>query len=273
MKTGSVLIVAAGSLLMAACSSGPPPIKPGSPAFFWAVARESYRTGDLLKTQATLLELSKGDSEFTERARIWHLVVSGGVMKGLGDLADAYQAGSEITPARFRKEASALRGMAASAALEFTQAVYEEQSDRVPAMKFAFEFPSGSAALPPALATVSRGTWLADEDRELLQRAVLQRGVILAAATAVGRPGDPSKALSVFSAPEFQVPRETFLFGLAKLLYDGSGVFGPQRLDRPERQMVMCRGALETLRLLPETDQSRALGSEIQAAIKKIPGV
>src|SRR5215469_14234195 len=98
MKTRSVLPIAAAGLMMVACSSGPPPIKPGSPAFFWAVAGESYRTGDLLKTQSTLRELSQGDNEFSGRARIWHLVVSAGVMKGLSDLADAYQAGSELTP-------------------------------------------------------------------------------------------------------------------------------------------------------------------------------
>jgi len=273
MTTRFLPPIAAASLILVACSSGPPPIKPGSPAFFWAVARESYRTGDLLKTQSTLLELSQGDNEFAARAGIWHLVVSAGVMKGLGDLADAYQAGSEITPGRFRQEAAALHGMAASAALEFTQAVYEEHGERHASVKFAFGFPPGSDARPPALDMIAKGTWLSDDGREALQRAALQRAVILAASAVVGNAEDPAKARGVFTAPETQVARETFFFGLAKLLYEGSDLFGPKRLDRPERQMIMCRGAIETLRLIPETDATKALAADVQAAVKRIPGI
>lgn len=272
MKLPSVLMIVT-PLVFAGCSSGPPPIKPGSPAFFWAVARESYRTGDLLKTQSTLLELSKGESEFAERARIWHLVVSAGVMKGLDDLADAYQSGSDVTPIGFRKEAATLRGLAASAALEFTQAVFEAQNDKAAMVHLAFGFPPGEAASPRRLETISGGTWLGDVERESLQRAVLQRGVILAAAAAVGKPGDPEAARAVFQGPDVPVAREAFYFGMAKLLFEGSDLFGPKRLDRPERQMVMCREAIETLGALPETKETKDLAAEIQAAVKKIPGL
>jgi hypothetical protein len=36
-----------------ACSSGSPSRKPDNPALFWAVARQSYRTGDLVKTDSS----------------------------------------------------------------------------------------------------------------------------------------------------------------------------------------------------------------------------
>jgi hypothetical protein len=273
MKTRSVLQMAAASMVWAACSSGPPPIKPGSPAFFWAVANESYRTGDLLKTDSTLLELSGRDNEFAARARIWHLVVSAGVMKGLTELADAYQAGSSISPALFRKQSAALRGIASSTALEFTQAMFEAQHYQTGVVKLAFRFPPGSADVPPGLQIVSRGGALGDTDRETLQREALQRGVILAVSSAVGNPDAPSTAQAHFQLPEIQVPRETFYFGLAKLLYEGSDLFSAKHLDRPERQTVMCRQAIDTLRTLPETDATTALIGEIQAALKKIPGV
>ena len=273
MKTRSVLLIATVSMLAAGCSSGPPPIKPGSPAFFWAVARESYRTGDLLKTQATLRELSVGDHEFAGRARIWHLVVSAGVMQGLGDLADAFQAGSEVTAVRFRQEAASLRSRAASTALEFTQAVHEMQPEKAAVVRLAFEFPAGDPAVPGGLGTVSRGGWPADTEREALQRAVLQRGVILAVSRTVGRPDDPAAARTLFQGPAAQVSRETFFFGLAQLLYKGSDLFGPTRLDRSERQLVMCREALETIQLIPETDDTRVLASQIRATLKTIPSL
>jgi len=273
MKTRSVLQVAAASLLLAACSSGPPPIKPGSPAFFWAVAQESYRTGDLLKTQSTLLELGASDNQYAERARVWHLVVSAGVMKGLNELTEVYQVGSTVNPVQFRSHSAALRSLAANTAMEFTQAMFEAQNDKAPSVQFAFRFPPGSVALPPDLQTVSRGIALPDEVREVLQRDVLERGVILAVSSAVGNADDPVKAQARFQLPGVQVPRETFFFGMAKMLYEGSDLFGPKRLDRPERRTVMCKQALETLHTLPETAATKALAAEIQAALKQIPGV
>ena len=63
------------------------------------------------------------------------------------------------------------------------------------------------------------------------------------------------------------------MLALATLLYDGSDLFGAKRLDRPERQTLMCREALETLKGIPQTDQTKALSDQIQAALKQIPGV
>ena len=274
MKTSSVLQLVAVSSLLSGCAGGPALIKPGSPAFFWAVAQESYRTGDLLKAQATLLELGSGDSEFAERARTWHMVVSAGVAQGLTELADAYQDGSRVTAGRFRQESVKLRSMAASAALEFTQDVHNiNELEKTGAFRLAFGFPPGSVARPADLAKVAGGTWLGDSDREALQRATLQRGVILAASRAVGSPDDPSVALASFQVADVQIPRETLLFGVARMLYDESDLFGPKHLDRPERLMVMCREAQEALSSIPETEGVKALGADIRARTKLIPGV
>ena len=272
MEKRAVLILAVVSTLTAGCGSGPPPIKPGSPAFFWAVARESYRTGDMLKAQSTLRELSQGDNEFAARARVLHLVVSAGVMKGLGDLANAYQSGSEVNPTGFRRDAANLRGMAASAAMEFTQAVFEAQGAHMALAPLSFGFPPGNTAAPIELEKISCGTWLSDAERETLQRAMLERGVILALSRALGE-ADSVKAKARFDEAEPPVEKNTFFFGMAKLLYEGSDLFCAKRMSRPERQAVMCKQALETVKGLPETEETRALLAEIQSAMKGIPGL
>lgn len=272
MEKRAVLVLAVVSTLAAGCSSGPAPIKPGSPAFFWAVARESYRTGDMLKAQSTLRELSQGDNEFAARARVLHLVISAGVMKGLGDLANAYQSGSAVNPTGFRGQAANLRGMAASAAMEFTQAVFEAQGAHMVLARLSFGFPPGNTAAPIELEKISCGTWLSDAERETLQRAMLERGVILALAHALGE-ADSEKAKARFVEAEAPVEKNTFFFGMAKLLYEGSDLFCAKRMGRPERQAVMCKEALETVKALPETEETRALAAEIQSAIKGIPGL
>lgn len=262
-----------GVCLMASGCAGPEPIKPGSPAFFWAVANESYRTGDLLKTDATLVELSAGNHEFAARAQIWQMVVSAGVSRGLWELADAYQSGSQVTTTGFRSEASRLRSMAANATLEFTQAVRNSCEIPDANVKLAFGFPPGSPDLPPELAKISAGSWFPDAGREAVERAMLKRGVTQAVSAAVGNPQDPAAALKVFEVQPVQVPRQTFFYQMANLLYEQSGLFDAKHIDRPDRQMVMYQVALAALRSIDQAEDAEALAARIHAAIKKLPGV
>jgi hypothetical protein len=272
MKTRCVVGIVAAALLASGCA-GPAPIKPGSPAFFWAVANESYRTGDLLKTDATLVELAKGDHEFAARAQVWQMVVSAGVSRGLWELADAYQEGSQVSPAGLRSEASRLRSMAANTALEFTQAVRNSCEIPDKSVPLAFGFPPGSPDLPPDLAKVSAGTWLADAERETLERAMLKRGVIEALSAAVGNPKDPAAALQAFQTRPVQVSRQTFFYQMASFLYEQTGLFDAKHIDRPDRQMVMYKVALAALSSIDQADDAEALAARIHEAIKKLPGV
>lgn len=106
---GPILVLGA---ILSACSTGPATPKPGTAAFSWAVARDGYRTGDLLKTDATLLELSKGSSEFARPARTLHLVISAGLTHGYSELADAYGCRSPGARPRDNAPAAGVRGPA-----------------------------------------------------------------------------------------------------------------------------------------------------------------
>lgn len=274
MKNSSVLLVVL-TLGVSGCSSGPPSPKPGSPAFFWAVARESYRAGDLVKTNSILLELAKGQNEYSARAEIWHLMLSAGLSQGYSELADAYDAGARTnltSPLRFRNEACALRSLAANTALEFTQAVHNLADDSAAKLPLAFAYPGGSAAEPEGIRRISSGVWISDPDRESLQTAMLERGMLQTVSRAVGSPDDPVRALAVFQSPSVQIPREALLFQMAGLLYEESGLFGPKRMDRPNRRLLMCSEALRALRSLPPGDNSTRLAAEIQSTVKKIAG-
>ena len=62
---GALGLVAAGT----SCSSGPQPPQPGTPAFYWAAAKETYRAGDFLKTREHLQRILATENEFSARAR------------------------------------------------------------------------------------------------------------------------------------------------------------------------------------------------------------
>jgi hypothetical protein len=160
------------------------------------------------------------------QARVWHLVVSAGLAQGFSELADAYETGADMnltSPLRFRQQATLLRSMAASAALEFTRAVHETvDCDKEGNVHFAFGYPAGPATQPAGLREISVGIWLPDPERESLESAMLQRGVLLAVSRAVGSPDDPAKAQPVFQITDVKVPHEAFVFQMAKLMYEES---------------------------------------------------
>jgi hypothetical protein len=277
MKAAWILLTLLAFGIATGCSSGPPSIKPGSPAFFWAVAHESYRTGDLLKTEATLQELSQTDTAFAAPARVWQLVVAAGLTRGYSDLADAYDAGGRLDPAHallFRRQTGNLRSLAATTALEFAQGLHNmAETDQNAKVLLAFGYPPGSATPPEALLKLSAGTWLPDSDRDSLLTAMLQRGVLLAVSGAVGNPDNPVEAEAAFQTAEVRIPREIFLYGMANMLYQESDLFGPMGMDRQDRFILMCRAAVDTLQVIPQTREVAALLSEIQATLKQFGGV
>ena len=277
IKNRQVLPILVLGAILSACSSGPAAPKPGTAAFSWAVARDGYRTGDLLKTDATLLQLSKGSSEFAAPARILHLVVSAGLTHGYSELADVYEAGAQAQgpgALRLRRESAELRSLAANTAIEFAEALQETvQSEHEAQVPFAFEFPVGSAEQPPSLARVAGGAWFSDVDRETLLYAMLQRGVVLAAASAAGYPDDAARAKALFPASNTQIPRPTFVYGMAKLLYREADLFGDQRMSRPNRMFMLWHEVRLALRSVPQTPEVRELAAEIESKLKALSGV
>ena len=271
----------AGTLLLAlaaaSCSTGPAPPRPGTPGFYWNAAKENYRNGDFQKADSNLVDVIRTDNEFTARARAWDMVISAGLAQGFSQLADTYEAGARANranPMPFRKQVTTLRSYASASALQLVEVshVFMEK-DKDPNVPLAFEYPSGSATEPGSLKRVEGGILIQDAERDTLQSAMLQRGVLLSASRAAGSADDTAKALEKFKVGEVRVPRDEFLLVLAKALQEQSELFGSNKLDQPNRQKVMCQEALEALQAIPQTKETKALANKIQTSMKKIKGV
>lgn len=275
MRT-QLLLPLAALFLAASCSTGPQPPQPGTPAFLWNAAKSTWKSGDYVKTGENLQQLAKMDSEFTAKARPWSIVVASGLAQGYAATADAYDAGAKSNrqnPMPFRKEASQLRSMATAAAMEFAEEVHlfvAKQKD--PNVTLAFEFPTGSSAEPPNIRKVTAGALIQESERETLLRTMLQRGVVLSASRAAGSPDDTPKATELFKTADPQRPRPEFLFGVGKELYDRSDLFIATKLDHPGRMKMLCDQALEAIKEVPESKETKGLTGKIQASLKKIKG-
>ncbi|MCX6626454.1 MAG: hypothetical protein NTW28_02315 [Candidatus Solibacter sp.] len=262
-------LLAAGT----SCSSGPQPLRPGTPAFYWSAARETYRAGDFLKTSENLQRILTSENEFTARARAWDTVISAGMTQGYIELADAWEAGARsnrLDPTPFRKQVTTLRTLASAAAIQFTENAHKlMDANKDPDILLAFGYPAGAAAPPAGLKRMSGGILVQDTERDLLQTAMLQRGVLLSVCGAVGAPDDGAAAQEKLKTGEFRVPRGTFVLAVAKSLQAQSELFTGTKLDQPNKLKLMSQEALEALKSLPPTKETKSLTDKIQARLKK----
>src|SRR5437899_2244614 len=151
-------LVAAGT----SCSSGPQPPQAGTPAFFWAAARQDWRAVDFLKTSENLQRILATDNEYTSRARAWDTAISAGLTQAYIELADAWEAGARANranPTPFRKQVSTLRSLASASAIQCTEDLHKVvHADKDPNILLAFAYPPGAMALPAGCHSVCGGT-------------------------------------------------------------------------------------------------------------------
>lgn len=262
------------ALVSVSCSTGPRPPEPGSPGFFWGAAQQTFKGGDILKTNDDLLEILQGQNDFTGRARVWQIALSAGMVKGADDLATAYEAGARMNranPGPFHKNVTQLRNLAGHSALDLAQQVHNlVAKEKGPQIALEFPFPPGSAVEPPALRKIYAGVLAQDSEAASLQLTMLQRGVVQMVCKLVGNADDPAKSLDLFKTMPVQVTRESFSTAAAQILFDEAHVFGSNKIDQPTREKAMYDEALAALAAVPETKDTKALGEKIKAAMKKL---
>jgi hypothetical protein len=274
MKVHPLLPCVVGlGLLAASCSTGPKPPAPGTPAFFWGAAQQVFKSGDLSKTNDDLQEILGSENDYTAKARIWEIALAAGMVQGAEELAAAYEDGARMNranPTPFRKNVTQLRSLAGHSALDFAQQVHvllgKEKGAQI-AMEFPF--PPGSAVEPPALRKVYAGVVLQEAEAGTLETAMLERGTVKTVCKLSGNPDDPAKSFDLFKTQPVQVNREVFLAAAAKMLFDESAIFGPNKIDQPLRLKALCDEALEALAAIPETNDTKALADKIQETLKK----
>jgi hypothetical protein len=245
-------------LAVTSCSTGPRPPQPGTPAFYWAAARETWRTGDYLKTNDNLELIAKTDNEFGARARVWQMVVASGLAKSYAELAATYAAGARANrrnPAPFRRQEALYNNAASTAALQFAESFHRfRAAPGGAAVALEFRYPSGNSGQPPELRRVA---------------AMIQRGVLLSACRVTGAADDPARALELFRQGSAQADVHVFLMAVAEMLHEQAELFGPKKLDQPNRVKLFCGEAMEALKMVPPGKPSKDLAIKVQSTLKK----
>ena len=258
------------------CSSGPTAPQKGTPAFYWSAAQETYATGDYLKTSDHLESLLRSENEFSAKAQPWQLVITAGLASGFGELADHYELGARANksnPTPFRRQVSDFRTSFNRYALQFAESFQQfVKTNKDEKIALAFNYPTGSTAAVPQLKNVATGILIPAPELNTVQKRVIERGVLLSACRAAGAEDDAPRAQALFKSGAVEVPRSTFVLAMAEELHDEAQLYAPGKIDQPDRMRTFCNLALDALKTLPETKETKEVASKIQATLKKIKG-
>lgn len=271
-STDRILALLGLGLLLLSCTSGPPPPARGTPGWYWQAADETFAAGDVAKASEHLESLAKPGNEYADRAMPWRMVITGGMATGYMKVADGFQAGAranQIQATAFRRQMNEFRTQAERQALQFAQVVMGfQKAGSEGAVPLAFPFPKGSS-LPVAEITKSaEGIMLSESEVATAERRSIEREIQRMACLVVGAEDDVAKAQGVFGAENATVGRNTFVMGAAVKLNELAGYFGPRKIDRPDRVKQLNEIALELVKGLPESDDSKALIENIEKAIQ-----
>jgi hypothetical protein len=262
-------------LSLVSCQTGPPPVRMGTPAWFWAAAKEQYAAGDFAKTQEHLEKLMAGESEYKTRAATWHLVVLAGMARGYRELADAYETGApgaKAATAEFRRTVNDHRRTSRQYSIGLAEEVgrFLKEQGSAESIALEFAFPSGSSVEPPTLLNIRKGLLPQESDRASTHRQSIARGVVLQAADVVGE--DPAKAQELFKTQPVQVSRAVFFHGLAKSIVEQSALFDRKKLQEPDKKKILLDLAANCAKIAAEAatdDASKKKIKELQTTIDK----
>jgi len=252
------------------CSSAPKGPAKGTPAFYWQAARETWVAGDYSKTMDHLDQLLATENEYTARALPWSLTLSGGLVSGYVDVADAYERGARLNrkdPSPFRRQVQLARNVGGKTALHFVEIWDKAAKLTASDIALAFPMPRGNAAPVPALAKVGGGMMLPPAEMEVAQNATLERGVLLTACRFAGAPNDTAKTDQVLR--DGKIGKASFLMAAAGLLYDQSQLYTSDRLDDPSKLIAFCQRAQDALKGVPDSKEKKELSGKVETLLKK----
>jgi hypothetical protein len=120
---------------------------------------------------------------------------------------------------------------------------------------------------PIQLIRLNKGLALQAADHDVLERAMLERGVVQVAAAIGGAPDDVEKAKAQFKQPE----TASFMHAMARVLFDTANLYAPRKLDEPKRMHMFCNEALAALAAAPDSQDRKQIEAKIRDLMKKYP--
>ena len=88
-------------------------------------------------------------------------------------------------------------------------------------------------------------------------------------ARALGSPDDVAKAQEALKANQGKIAHNMYIIAMANALFDASQAYSARELNDSEKEKILMDRALEVLKPLPETFETKDLGVRIRLAQKE----
>ena len=271
--TTALLILSSlcATFLLISCSEPETGPAIGTPEWFWVAANETNAGGDYEKTADHLENAADSEHPWQERAAIWRFVLLDGLARGYSELADGYMDGVQ----KNNRNASALQNSiqqyqrdARRHTINLVESLGTARKMMGKAESIQFDFPLavGSAAESPALGRVLGGNVPNESQAADAETQTVERGIILAAAAAIGAGDDSAKTRKLFETPPVEVAANIFFLNVATALLDRSEVFDREHLNEPDKRAVMLKlsGDFSVPALEGEDEELKKQAEELQ---------
>lgn len=260
--------------LVACGGGGPQRPAPGTPAFNWLNAQDAYKAGDYVRANSLLEQLAGKDHEYTDRARAWAAVMSLGFTRTYMELADKLDDGAKrnnANPAPFRRLANDYRSKAKASAMEFTEVAHRLTAGKIGSeIPLVFVPPEASFEDPRQYKKFAIGQLVPEAELDSIEKNVLKREILRNACEALNAPKESEKVKALYQNGEAKAPAQPFILMVARGLYDIGDMFGPKKLDQPQRVKLVYDEALEALALVKDAKEAQDLSKKIAQSRKKL---
>jgi hypothetical protein len=275
LRNSKIIAVMVLAAFLAACSSGPPPAKPGTPEYTWEKAKQAYKAGDYVKALDLLVDLSKKDNPYAAQARPWSMVLSLAMVNGYWELSEKCAEGMQKAKAKdasLRRLAGSYRTRTTAAGMQFAEIsriFIDANKDKE--VTLVFDLAHAGTNEPQQYAQIAEGTAIPDAELRGVERSVLQRHMLLIVAAAMDMKKDPGKVKDAYQNGELKVPGQGFLLATAQGLYSLADIFGPKKLIQPNRILtVLYEEAAEALGMVKDNKDAKELSQKVTAMQKKM---
>ncbi len=272
-------------LLLPACG-GPSGPAQGSPEWLYSAAKDSFRGGDIDKTQVHLEKLENLEGNpFQARAAAWDVLIKNGRLLGYEELVESYNiasqhavGGNKLNFSRDRdtmlKEIRGYGLHLLEANTHFQKIAAAQKLDHV---DLEFPWPDGSAAPVLEIERMEKGIWPVDSERELAKSKILQRGLLRGISAGITNLDDVAGAQKAMAAGKTEAAMARFQWAIAGVMSTTAKYFGEHYIAESDKRKIFLQNTVEAakrvLDLKPDADIEKAakkLQADAEKDLKKI---
>jgi hypothetical protein len=219
-------------------------------------------------------------NEFTSRAQVFQVVVYSGLIRGYGELADAYRKGSDTTrnpgfKAAFERQRNDAMQYGSRLGLGLAELVHTINDTKSLGKEYTLDAPYPSQEAPltlPQLSRVMDGGWIDPDEQITVGKEALLKGINDALAGVMG--ADRSKARTALAAGPVKVDGADFGLYMGKQLLYAASMFDKKHSRDSTKLKLICgetdemgKAVAAMLKDNPNKDREKAL-KKLQEDIK-----